>query len=250
MYDYNAGNYEQAENGFLSFVEAYPDNASADVAMLRAGLAAAKRKEYVRSVELLADLVKRYPNSRKVAEARFAQAEALSVLGKEPEAILIFDEIINKYADSGLVPAAWARKGDCQFTLGKDDARRYEESMASHRVVVSSSGAALDLVLQSEYMVGRCLEKLERPTEAFDQYYLNVILKYLEGRDAGQWYSEAAKLWFTRAAFSAADIMEARKDWRRVVSILQRVVDSGVPAADEAGERIARVRAERWWLFY
>jgi hypothetical protein len=43
--------------------------------------------------------------------------------------------------------------------------------------------------------------------------------------------------------------MENRGQWRRVVKILERVVAAGVPAANEARERIAKIRSERWWLF-
>jgi len=247
---YNHGNYDEAERTFLLFVEKYPGNPVADDALIRAGIMASKRKEYMRSIELFTRMVKEYPNSDSIAEARFAQANALSELAKFSAAILIFDEIINKYPESDSVAAAWGRKGDCQFTLGADDSKRYEESMESYRVVANSSSAGLDLVMQAEYKIGKCLEKLGRLAEAFEQYYLKVVVRYFEDRENGIWHTESAKVWFYRAARDAADIMEAKKDWRRVVAILERVVQAGVPASDEARERVKKIRAEKWWLFY
>jgi len=185
-----------------------------------------------------------------MARARFTQADARAKLAGFSEAILIFDEIINKYPDSDLVELAWGRKGDCQFTLGAEDPKRYEESIESYRVVANSSSASLDLVMQALYMVGRCWEKMGQTDKAFEQYYFKVIVRYLEDREKGVWHNEAAKVWFTRAAINAADIMEAKKDWRTVVNILERVVNAGVPASDEACERITKIRSERWWLFY
>ena len=88
-----------------------------------------------------------------------------------------------------------------------------------------------------------------RTMEAFEHYYLKVILKYLEDQRAGVWLSESARTWFTLAAFNAASIMEQREEWRRAVSILERVVKADVPAAAEAGERIARIRKDQWILF-
>ena len=243
-YHFNHGEFEAAEKVFLQYVAQYPRQEGADVALLRAGLAAARRNEFVSSVEILARLVKEYPESRKLADARFAQADAMSQLAKYSAAILIFDEIILKYPDSPLVPAAWGRKGDCQFTLGSDDPRRYEESMASYRVVANSATAPLDQVMQAEYKIGRSLEKLGRTDEAFEQYYVAVMLRFLEDRQKGVRHNEGAKVWFARAAFGAATIAEARKDREQAVRILERVVEAGVPAGAEAAERIRQLRPE------
>lgn len=250
-YEYNQKNYEVAEKEFVRFVQKYPGNPLADDCLLWAGRAASNRKEYVRAIEIFTKLVKDYPNSEKMPEVRFAQADTLSELAKFSEAILIFEEIINKYPDNDLlIASAWGRKGDCQFALGVEDPKRYEESMKSYRVVASSPNVNLDLVMQAEYKIGKCLEKLGRTAEAFEQYYLKVIVRYFEDWEKGVWHNEASKVWFTRAAFNAADIMEARKDWQRVVSILERIISANVPAAEEARERIRKIRAEHWWLFY
>jgi len=249
-YSYNEESYENAEKDFLLFVEKYPKSPFADEALYRAGLAAAKRKEYVRSIELLSRLAKDYPESRKMAEGRFAQAEALTELARFPDAILIFDEVIKKYPASPLVIPAWSRKGDCQFGLGADERKRYEESIESFRVVVNASGTGLDLVMRAEYQIGRCMEKLGRGPDAFQQYYKKVILRYFEDREKGVKHNEACKQWFMRAGLNAADLMENKKDWRGTVSILERLVNAGVPGVDEIRKRISKIKSEHWWLFY
>jgi len=248
-YQYNQGEYAGAETDLLTFVEKYPEHPLADDCLLRAGLAASKHKEYVRSNDLLTRLIKEYPKSPRTAEARFNQGDALCQLAKFSAAILIFEEIINKYPDSSLVNAAWGRKGDCQFTLGAEDPKRYEESIESYRVVANSPDARLDLVMKAECMIGRCLEKMGKTTEAFEQYYREVIIRYFEEREKGAWHNETSQFWFSKAAWSAVDIMETKKDWRKVVSILKRIVMAGVPAMDEAAERLAKLRTERWWLY-
>jgi TolA-binding protein len=251
-YEYNNAQYADAERRLLAFVKQYPQHALADEALFRAGMAASQQKEYVRAIELFTRLAKEYPDSPRMPEARFAQGNALCEQARFAAAILLFEQVITSASESDLVPAAWGRKGDCQFTLGAEDPLRYEESMASYRVVAENSAASPDLVLQAEYKIGRSLEKLERTTEAFEQYYARVILKYFNDRSQGVWHNEASKFWFSRAARHAADIMEARKEWRRVVEILERILAAGVAPADEqeARERIERIRSEHWWLFY
>jgi hypothetical protein len=116
--------------------------------------------------------------------------------------------------------------------------------------VADGASTRPDLVLQANYKIGRSIQKLERTDDALDQYYTKVILRYFEDREKGVWHDQHAKVWFTRAVFNAADIMEAKGDWRGVVSILQKAIKAGVPAADEARERVNAIKSERWWLFY
>lgn len=249
-YYYNHGDFEQAEKRMVLFSDKYKTLPLADDALYWAALAAYKQKEYVRSLDILKRFLKDYPGSDKTERVRFAQADALSMIDKSSAAILVFDEIIHKYPDSGLVAAAWGRKGDCQFTLGNDDPERYKESIDSYKMVIANPDAEPDLILQAEYKIGRSLEKLDKIDDAFEQYYNKVILRYFSDKEKGIIHNEAGKVWFTRAAFHAADILEERNDLRRVVSILNRIIDAKVGSDELAKERIKKIRSEQWWLFY
>ncbi len=249
-YYYNHGDFKQAEKRMVLFADKYGKLPLADDALYWASLAAFKRKEYLTSIDLLNRLLKDYPQSEKIPLARFAQAETLSMIDKSSAAILLFDEIINKYPDSGLVASAWGRKGDCQFTLGSDDPKRYDESIDSYKIVADNPDAEEDLVLQAEYKIGRSLEKLGKTDEAFEQYYNKVVLRYFADMKKGITHNESSKMWFTRAAFNAADILEANNDLRRVVAILNRIIDAKVGSDELAQERIKKIRSEQWWLFY
>jgi tetratricopeptide (TPR) repeat protein len=178
---------------------------------------------------------------------RVLQGDALSELGEFSRAIVVFDDLIAKYPNSPLVSAAWGRKGDCQFTLGASDDKRYGEAVRSYRSVEKSPGVTFDLELQAEYKIGRCLDKMGRKTEAFEQYYTRVVVRYLEQAEIPPHeVSVAAAVWYTKAVFAVADILEADRNWRRAVKVLERVVESRVPAARDAQERIDRIRAEHW----
>jgi TolA-binding protein len=244
-YSYNHGDYANAEKRFSELAQRHAQGSLADHALYWAGRSAAGGKEYVRAIEYYTLLAKNHPDSPRVPEARFAQGDALSELGQFATAILAFDEIIAKYPRSYLVDLAWGRKGDCQFTLGKDDPKRYEEALTSYRVVRESPRASRDLKAQAEYKMGRCREKAGQLGEALE-LYMNVVYTYLaEAHQA----SAGDPLWFTRAAFSAAAIKESQEKWREAVSIYRRVVNVGVPAAAEAQARIQRIRVEHWVLF-
>lgn len=246
-YAFNRGAYAEAETQFQSLVAKFPKDALADQSLLWAGRAAMKQKEYLRAVDVFARLAESYPASPRMAEARFLQGDALCELGEFSRAIVVFDDLIARYPNSPLVSAAWGRKGDCQFTLGASDVKRYSEAVLSYRAVAKSPGVTFDLDLQAEYKIGRCLEKLGSRNEAFEQYYTRVVARYLEqAKTMPRDVSVAAAAWFTKAVFAVADILEADKNWRRAVKILERLIEEGVPAGRDAQERIDRIRSEHW----
>lgn len=244
-FSFNRGRFAEAEELFVRLSTEFPADAGADRALMWAGRAAMRQKEYLRAADRFASLAEKYPSSAVMDEVRFLQGDSLSELGEFSRAIVVFEELIRRYPASKLIGAAWGRKGDCQFTLGATDPKRYEEAMESYQAAARSPGVSFDLALQAEFKMGRCFEKLGRREEAFDRYYTRVMVPYLD-RDGKGGSTDAAAVWFTKAAFAAADIMEMEQNWKRAVRMLERVVGTGVPAARDAQARIDRIRSEHW----
>ncbi len=249
-YEFNRGNYAEAEKQFMIVAARYPSDVAAEKALLWAGKSATKQKEYLKATEHYVALAEKYAGSERLAEARYYQGDALSELAQFSSAILIFDEVIKKYPKSYLVELAWGRKGDCQFALGRNEPGRYDSAIRSYRVVIDSEKASSDLKLQAQYKVGRCLQKLERLNEAFEQYYAKVVCVYLDDIAKGIHHNSASDVWFTRAAFDGVEILESQEKWKQAIRLLRRVTDSGVPAAKEAQDRVNKIRLEHWILFY
>ncbi|MEI8139004.1 MAG: tetratricopeptide repeat protein [bacterium] len=241
-YAFNHGRYADAEARFIKLADKSPQDALADQSLIWAGRSAMMQKEYLRAVESLSRMTRTYPTSLHMAEARFLQADALSELGEFSRAILVFDELIEKFPNSPLVSAAWGRRGDCHFTLGATDPKRYAEAITSYRAVSRSPGTPFDLELQAEYKIGRCYDKMGKLSEAFEQYYTRVVCRYLADKQK----DSAAAVWFTKAAFSAADILELEKNWKRAMKVLERVEGAQIPASADARKRIEQIRSEHW----
>jgi TolA-binding protein len=241
-YAFNHGRYADAEAQFIKLADKAPQDPLADQSLIWAGRAAMMQKEYLRAVESLSRMTRSYPASPHMAEARFLQGDALSELGEFSRAILVFDELIEKFPNSPLLSAAWGRRGDCHFTLGASDPKRYAEAITSYRTVSRSAGTPFDLDLQAEYKIGRCYDKMGKVIEAFEQYYTRVVCRYL----AEPQKDSAAAVWFTKAAFAAADILELEKNWKRAIKVLERVEGANIPASADARKRIDQIRSEHW----
>jgi tetratricopeptide (TPR) repeat protein len=244
-HEFNNGLYPVAESNFIAFAQAYSTDAIADQALLLAGLSAARQNDYVRAAELLGLMARTYPESGHIDEARFIQADALCTLGEFGAAIVILDEIINKYPNSPWIPAVWCRKGDCQFALAPDEPSRYQDALDAYGIAANNASASLDLRVQAGYKAGTCLERIGRPDEALGQYYAAVMVRYFEATAKGVPVPPGSEVWVSRATFDAAELLEARQDWAGVLDLLQRLADAGLPGTEQVRDRIEKIKTRR-----
>jgi TolA-binding protein len=242
---YNQGDYERAEPLFMRIAADFKNHRLVPRALYRAGRAAAAQANYVLAIERYSTVAKEFPDSDVLPQTRFAQGDALSELGEFARAILAFEEIIKNYPENDLVSHAWGRKGDCQFSLAVEDPARYAEAMNSYQAILDRPLAPFPLRLQAEYKLGRCLEKTEITDQAFSRY-MNVVYTFM---DESAKRSPDSIVWFTRAAFGAAALMEKDKEWQKAVEVYERVVEAAVPAQDLARERINKIKKANWLQF-
>jgi TolA-binding protein len=249
-YAFNQGNFADAESHFVNYFESYPTSAKAEDALFWAGRSAVRQKEYIRAVERLGDVVKAFPEGPRLPEARFEQGNALCELAKFSEAILLFQEIINKHPDTDLIAETWLRVGDCQFMLGPEDPERYDQAIQAFRNCAQSASSQIETSLHARYKIGRCLEKQGDVLVAVDHYYREVMIPFLDALAKDEAISEDARVWFWRSAREAAAVFEDRGEWRKAVSILERVVGVGVSGEAVVLKRIKEIKTKHWWEFY
>lgn len=248
-HQFNRNDLAEAQQQFSSLAAEHPESAVADHALLWAGRAAARRQNYTEAMDFFARLAADYPKSPRVAEALFSHADVLSALGEFAEAKVLFNDVIERFPASYLRPSAIGRKGDCLFMLGNTDPRYYDEAIRSYRRLLELDTASEDLRLQALYKIGRCHDHLDDKDLALEYFHATVV-RFREKQHQGIRPTPAAVWGFQRAAFDAAAILESRRQWRQAVNILQRVVDTGVPASAQAADRIQRLRDEHWMLVY
>lgn len=244
-FDYNLGRSDSAEASFRRLADKYPRSVKADHALFWAGRAALNQSEFRRARDYFSALIKRYPSSQKRPAARYFQGVALCELGQFDAAILIFAEIIKQNPEHLLMESAAFKRADCQFILGSGEPKRYEEAINSYQLILDLPERTLASRLQAKYKIGRCLEKLGKTNDAFSQY-LQVVYLYLQNDEQ----NPACNLWFARAAFNAAGIMEEKQSWHKAANIYERVVEADIPASRDAQERIDKLRTEHWLSFY
>ncbi len=245
-YHFNNGQYAEAETHFLCLARQHPEGKLIDDALFWAARSAIRLKENQRAKEHLNHLIKNYPDSPKLAEALFAKADIHTLLNSFDVAILVFDEIIHHHQNHYLYDNAWGRKGDCHFTLGNtNELERYEKALICYRHVQNSPTASRELKLQAGFKIGYCEELLGHQDLAF-QHYMDVVYEHQQERSRGQ---AGSPVYFTRAAFNAAAIMEKQEKWREAYYIYKRLAEAKVYSSKEAEKKMLKIKKDHWlWL--
>ncbi len=244
-FDFNQAQYKEAFNAFSSYFRRWPEERWADAALLWAARAAFFGNEFSECVETVSTLVRQFPQSQRIPEASLLQADALMEMARFEEAVVILDRVMNLSPDGEWCAAAWLRKGDCLYIMGADNNTRYEDAISAYQHRIKLGGNTPAMLMQINFKIGRCLEKLKRYDDAIDRYYSGVVVFYQEERAKGTWFNDASTSCLIRAVFSVAEIYERQHKYEPAVSILQRLMNLGVPGAEEARARIERLKAKK-----
>jgi|GEM_PF-3266792 len=238
---WHRGDATAAEREFLLLADRWSESPLASAALFAAGRAAAASANYLRAVEHYNRLLSVRSGGPLTNEARFAQGDALAELGRFDAALLSFEEVIRAAPDSLLGLLARGRKGDCHFTLAAREPARYDEAAACYQAVADHPSAPADVRLQALYKAARCHEMLGRKVEALERY-LDAAYRHIEERRAGR---PGAPLWFARAAFAAAILLERGERWGEAARLYRRVMEDGGAAAVDAQAHLKRLEETR-----
>ena len=239
---YNRREWPESVRLFVAFAESKPDGEQAADALLWAARASFADNDFNRAIQLSTQIAERYPESKSRVGALILQGEALLEQARFDEAVLVFEKVSTaETASSEDRVRAQLLRADALYALGADNPARYALALEAYRAVSFGGALGADEKIVVSFKIARVLEKLKRTNEAIDLYYTQVVLAYRDARLSGLRMSEAARAAFSRAALRLADEYESRGRDRQASQVLKLVVESDVPAADEAAKRIQRL---------
>lgn len=246
---FNRGEWKTARQSFSEFADMRRDAPEAPEALLWAARAAFAENDFAGAIQTVSCILERYPEASLRSAAVLVQGEALIELARFDEAVLVLERVISseRTAEADRLRAQMLR-ADALFAMGADNPARYVAALGAYREVRFGASLAPSVRITLAYKIGRTLEKLKRADETVDQYYVQVVLAYREGRAAGVRYDDEARAAFSRAAFYLADEYESRGKEFQTRSILELVASSDVPAAEEARKRLARLATKGRFL--
>lgn len=94
---YDNGQLDQARQGFMQLIKAYPNSSSADNAQFWIGESYYREKWYEKAILEYQTVIEKYPKGNKVPAAMLKQGMAFLQLGDKSNARLILKELERKY---------------------------------------------------------------------------------------------------------------------------------------------------------
>jgi TolA-binding protein len=229
--------YANAETQFATLARESPTSPYAESALFLAGQAAMKTINtgaIDRALELFDQVVKR--DGPLKLYARQQQAIVQSGLGKETEAIKLYDIILAALPAPELRYASLCEKGNNLTVLGRKDPTQLEAALVVYDELASSDVPAA-WRNQALYKKASALELLGRTSEALLAYY-DVL-----GRSAAE---EREYLWYYKAGFKAAGMFEANKEWKSAIGVYEKMAALEGPGSVEARSQIKKLRLEHF----
>jgi tetratricopeptide (TPR) repeat protein len=234
---FRESDFPNAQTQFELVGEESPDSPLVEAALFLAGQAARKSLNSAsvdRAVALFEEVYE-LGGSLKF-QARLEEALTMRQARQEKEAIALLQDLVAQSPPADIRFQALDAKGQAQFALAANDSKLYQEAAKTFDTLVSSEGVSVQWKQRALYQKGKCLEKLGRMDEALTDYY-DVLAA--EGGTGDQ-------LWYFRAGFDAAEILEDRRSWSSAAAIYEKLANTRGARSEEAKDRLTRMRLEHF----
>ncbi len=233
---FRENDFPNAQTQFELVSEESPDSPLVETALFLAGEAARKSLNSAsvdRAISLFEDVYKL--GGPLKFQARLQQAITMRQIKHEKEANVLLDDLLAQNPPMEIRYQALDEKGESLFTLAANDPPMYQQAITAFDTLLSSEGLPTEWKQQALYQKGKCFEKLGRLDDALSNYY-DVLAAEGDGD----------QLWFFRAGFNAAQILEDRRSWSSAAAIYEKLSNTHGARAEEAKSRLTRLRLEHF----
>ncbi len=237
---FHSGNFAGAETQFATLAQESPASPYAETALFLAGQSAMQSINpgaVDRALKLFDEVVKR--DGPLKLHARQQQAIVQSKLGKESEAVILYDAILAAQppAEPELRYAALAGKGENLLVLGRKDKAQLAAALGVFDQLATLPAVPPAWRNQALYKKAAAFELLERPPEALTALY--DVLD--QDRAAPREY-----FWYYKAGFDLAAAFEQQSNWKSAIGIYEKMARLDGPRAADATARAKDLRLKHF----
>lgn len=190
-----------------------------------------------RALELFDEVVKR--GGELKWPARMEQAAIERKLGRSPQAITLYDEILRGEAKAGEKREALCAKGDIILETAGANPDKYKQAAELFDELAAPADTPAHWRNQALFKKGTCLEKLNDRAHALETFYRVVEAETSPGKTP-------EFFWFYKAGFNGARLLEDDQKWESAAALYQKLANAGGARSDEARARLSRLRLEHF----
>ncbi len=233
--------FPRAQREFELVAAQSQDPALRDAARFYAAMAAARsmnERAQERAVELLRSVAE--GDGTLAAEAVIELARLRQELGDHSAALdLLEDFLDDEREDTALDERmrfeALQTLAQVHFDMAGDNPEHLPKAIATAEKLLAQPNLPLELRNFALFLKGRALQRQELPDEALLTFH-----QALEKHSAPNAPPEF--LWFFRAGFAAADLLETQGHPESAIAVLEKLVAAGGPRSQEAQQRVSLLR--------
>ncbi len=171
--------------------------------------------------------------------ARNEEAAIERRLGKNGDALAIYDEVLKNEAKPPERREGLCGKGDVLYEMGAADPQNYRRAIDLFEQLAGDPGVPAHWRNQAEFKKGKALERLNDNPAALTTYY--AVLE-----EGAQPERQHEFFWFYKAGFSAAHLLEEASDWKSAVAVYRKLAAVGGTRSEEAKTRLTQLRLEHF----
>ncbi len=171
--------------------------------------------------------------------ARNEEAAIERRLGKNREALALYDEVLKNDAKPAERREALCGKGDIYYEMGAADPKNYQRAIELYEQLAAEPGGPAHWRNQAAFKKGKALEKLNDRAGALTTYY-GVIEEGARPDVQHEFF------WFYKAGFNAAHLLEEANDWKSAVAVYRKLAAVGGTRGEEAKARLTQLRLEHF----
>ena len=190
-----------------------------------------------RALTLFDEVVKK--NGELKWAARDEQAIVERKLGKNEDALTLYEEVLKGDAKNPEKREALCGKGDILYELGSTNPENYKRAAEVYDQLAKQSEVGSHWHNQALCKKGMCQEKLNQPAEALATFYQIV-------EDGSRPDKRHEFFWYYKAGFNAARLLEEKSSWQPAAAIYQKLSFAGGPRSEEAKARLKQLRLEHY----
>lgn len=235
---YQQQDFGKAQAQFETVVKDYLQSDLADEAAYWSGKAAVGRGDLQGAVALLEKVPDASPYK---PSARLLQGRIYHQQTKFEKALQLFEAVLEVEKQGRDFTEAILRKGDCLLALGASDAMKYEQAVTAYTTLIQSKQASPVQLNEAGFKRAKCLEKLNRKEEAVSAYLDVIQGRLVEGAEEVPEF-----LWRVKAGLEAAEMKQAKKDWRGAIAIYRKLEQIGGPNQQEFRDAVNRIKRENF----
>ncbi len=239
--EFGQGSFEEART-WAELASASRDTRIQERAWFLAGVSALRTMDAAASDEAIGLLEKaaRIGGPLRLA-ARMEQATAMRNLGREAQALALYDDILRDPIDAEARIQTLITKGSTLQSLGNRDAENYRAAAQLFGSLAEETEPGSLIWLEIKTRQGKSLEKAGEQESALEAYF--AVIESVEKSS-----SRTDPLWFQKATFSAAELLVDAGDVRDALRVLATLRDQGGQRADEAASRIRHLELTHFIL--